>query len=417
MSDLSPSLLRNLATLRWFAVVGQSITVVLAIDLLGMPIDARMLWPAIGLLFVFNVWASWYAAHVSRFEAWQVLAQIAVDVIILAWLIGWSGGAMNPFTSLFLLPIAMVAIALPPRWVIATAILCGMGYGLSTALGQPLPHMHGAFGTALDLHLWGMAVNFIISAILVTLFLTRLARGLRERETELARLREQFARREGIVALATHAASVAHELNTPLGALTLLLEDQLDRQRLGEAPQYDDWQTMATLVNACRDRVRELALPASGAIEGSTLSECIDRIVERWQLLRPTIVLERSGVVEDCPGVVLDPGIGHLLQALLNNAADASEAADQSRVCLHIRTNESALCGEVRDFGHGFDADKPVLPRRLFDSSKPEGLGVGLALSHATVERLNGDLSIQNATGGGTRVSFRLPLTQGELPQ
>ncbi|MBS0583087.1 MAG: HAMP domain-containing histidine kinase [Proteobacteria bacterium] len=417
MSDLPPSLLRNLAILRWFAVIGQGVTVVLAVDLLGVPIETRMLWPAIGLLFVFNVWATWHAARASRFDEWQVLAQIAVDVIVLAWLIGWSGGAMNPFTSLFLLPIAMVAIALPPRWVVATAILCGAGYGLSTALGRPLPHVLGAFGTALDLHLWGMAVNFIISAILVTLFLTRLARGLRERETELARLREQFARREGIVALATHAASVAHELNTPLGALTLLLEDQLDRQRLGETPQYEDWQTMATLVNACRDRVRELALPASGAMEGSTLTECIDRVVERWQLLRPTIALERSGVVEDYPGVSLDPGIGHLLQALLNNAADASEAADESRVSLHIRTNERVLCGDVRDFGRGFDADKPLLPRRLFDSSKPEGLGVGLALSHATVERLNGDLSIRNAVGGGTRVSFRLPLTHEGVPQ
>ena len=221
----------------------------------------------------------------------------------------------------------------------------------------------------------------------------------------------------GEIALATHAASVAHELNTPLGALTLLLEDQLDRQRLGETPQYEDWQTMATLVNACRDRVRELALPASGAMEGSTLTECIDRVVERWQLLRPTIALERSGVVEDYPGVSLDPGIGHLLQALLNNAADASEAADESRVSLHIRTNERVLCGDVRDFGRGFDADKPLLPRRLFDSSKPEGLGVGLALSHATVERLNGDLSIRNAVGGGTRVSFRLPLTHEGVPQ
>lgn len=417
MSDLPPSLLRNLATLRWFAVVGQAMTVVLAIDLLGVPIEARMLWPAIGLLLAFNVWATWYAAHVTRFDAWQVLAQIAVDVAVLAWLIGWSGGAMNPFTSLFLLPIAMVAIALPPRWVFATAILCGTGYGLSTALGRPLPHMQSAFGTALDLHLWGMAVNFVISAILVTLFLTRLARGLREREMELARLREQFARREGIVALATHAASVAHELNTPLGALTLLLEDQLDRQRLGETPQYEDLQTMATLVNACRDRVRELALPASGAMEGSSLAECIDRIVERWQLLRPAITLERTGTIDDCPGVILDPGVGHLLQALLNNAADASEAAEESRVSLHIRTNEMALYGDVRDFGRGFDADKPLLPRRLFDSSKPEGLGVGLALSHATVERLNGDLSIQNAAGGGTLVSFRLPLTHGELQQ
>jgi two-component system sensor histidine kinase RegB len=410
MSDLSPSLLRNLASLRWFAVVGQSITVLLAIHVFGMPIDARMLWPAIAVLLLFNIWAAGYAARVQRVAQWQVLAQVAVDVAVLAWLIGWSGGAMNPFTSLFLLPIALAAVALPPRWVVATALLCGAGYGLSVAFGQPLPHVHGAFGTALDLHLWGMAVNFVISALLVTLFLTRLARGLRKRETELARLREQFAHNQGIVALATHAASVAHELNTPLGALTLLVEEQLDQQRVGETARREDLQTMAMLVNDCRDRVRELARPASGAIDGSTLTESIDRIVERWQLLRPSITLTRSGVIEDRPGALLDPGIGHLLQALLNNAADASEAAGDVRVSLAVQTIDRALCGEVRDYGRGVDADRPLLPRRLFDSSKTEGLGVGLALSHATVERLHGSLTIGDALDGGTRVSFKLPL-------
>jgi two-component system sensor histidine kinase RegB len=416
MSDVSPSLLRNLAILRWFAIVGQSITVVLATHLLGLPIDANKLWPAIGLLLVFNVWSTWNAARAPRFGPAEVFVQVGIDVAVLAWLIGWSGGAMNPFTSLFLLPIALVAVALPPRWVIATAILCGAGYGLSIALGQPLPHVHGTMDTAFDLHLWGMAVNFVISAIVVTFFLTRLARALHDRESEVASLREQFARNEGIVALATHAASVAHELNTPLGALTLIVEDQLEQRRLGEMPQREDLQTMAKLIDACRDRVRELAAPASGAIDGSTLAQSIDRIIERWQLLRPTIALSRSGVLEDRPDLALDPSIGHLLQTLLNNAADASESAGNARVDLHIETGHTELIGAVRDYGSGFQSSKPLLPGTLFSSSKPEGLGIGLALSHATVERLHGSLSMQDAAGGGVAVRFRLPLTHSLEP-
>jgi two-component system sensor histidine kinase RegB len=53
-----------------------------------------------------------------------------------------------------------------------------------------------------------------------------------------------------------------------------------------------------------------------------------------------------------------------------------------------------------------------LLPGRLFKTSKPEGLGIGLVLSHATVERLNGDLSMQSpAEGAGVSVTFRLPGT------
>lgn len=50
--------------------------------------------------------------------------------------------------------------------------------------------------------------------VVVLVFTTRLAADLRARERELARLRERFTRNEGIVALATHAAAMAHELNT-----------------------------------------------------------------------------------------------------------------------------------------------------------------------------------------------------------
>lgn len=410
MIDLSSGLLRTLAVLRWWAVAGQALTVLLVVHAWGLPLAAAPLWCGIAVLAAFSAWASRRAARSVAASPVEVLAHVAVDVAVLAWMIGWSGGAMNPFASLFLLPIAFVAVALPPRWVGATVALCGAGYALSAAFGVPLPHAHGLLGDSLDLHLWGMAVTFVLSAAVVVYFLTRLAAALRQRERELARLREQFARNEGIVALATHAASVAHELNTPLGSLTLMLEDQLADAPPGSA-QRDDIVLMATLVNACRDRVRELAAPADPATDARPLADRLDTIVERWHLLRPAVQLNRSGIVAD-DAVELDAGFGHLLQALLNNAADASALAASMQVDLHLESAASQLTGAVRDYGPGFETAEPLLPGTLFRTTKPDGLGVGLALSHATIERLGGELSMEAADGGGVVVRFRLPLKE-----
>lgn len=410
MTDLSSRLLRTLAVLRWWAVAGQALTVALVVHAWGLPLAAAPLWGGIAALAAFNAWASYRAATSVAASHGEVLAHVAVDVVVLAWMIGWSGGAMNPFASLFLLPIAFAAVALPPRRVGATVALCGAGYALSAAFGVPLPHAHGLLGDSLDLHLWGMAVTFVLSAAVVVYFLTRLAAALRQRERELARLREQFARNEGIVALATHAASVAHELNTPLGSLTLMLEDQLADAPPGSA-QRDDVLLMATLVNACRDRVRELAAPADLATDARPLAERLDTIVERWRLLRPAVRLNRSGVVAG-GAVELDAGFGHLLQALLNNAADASASAASMQVDLHLESAGSQLTGAVRDYGPGFETAEPLLPGTLFRTTKPDGLGVGLALSHATIERLGGELSMEAADGGGVVVRFRLPLKE-----
>lgn len=408
---LTPGLLRNLVLLRWFAVAGQLITVTLVLHVLDIPLRPLPLWGGIAALALFNLWASWRIRHLRHVDPIEVVAHLSFDIAVLAWLIGCSGGAMNPFAPLFLLPIALAAVALPARWVIATALLCCIGYAASALLGQPLPHVHGVTGDAFNLHLVGMAVMFAISVAVITFFLSRFAQALREREQELAGLREQFARNEGILALATHAAAVAHELNTPLGTLTLMLEDQLDQ---APASTREELSTMAALVDVCRDRVRELAAPAVQAETVADLGATLERVVERWRLLRPTILLERSGRLAAMPMFALDAGVGHLLTALLNNAADASEQMGDARVALHLEADGERLIGSVRDHGAGFSDNGAAWPGALFRSTKPHGLGVGLALSHATVERLGGELTLQAADGGGTRIVFRLPLHHGE---
>lgn len=407
MSKLPSGLLRTLATVRWIAVAGQTLTVALVVHGFGLPVAPLPLWAGIAALAAFNLWAWPRARGQAEVGSAEALLHVLADLVNLTWMIAWSGGAMNPFASLFLLPLALAAVAMPWRLVLLVLAACGLGYALSAALGRPLPHLHAFGGDALDLHLWGMAVNFVISAAVVAWFLTRLAQTLREREQEIARLREQFARREGIVALATHAAAVAHELNTPLGTLTLMAEDAIAESTPGSERRADA-ELMAALIDQCRDRVRELARPADTAAASRRLHEVLDELVQRWQLLRPTVELARSEQLPADLVVHWDAGVGHLLQALLNNAADASQAAGSAQVDLSLAWQTDRLCGSVRDFGTGLTHS--TAPGRLFQSSKPDGLGLGLALSHATVERLGGLLAMDTAEGGGIRVRFELPL-------
>ena len=236
------------------------------------------------------------------------------------------------------------------------------------------------------------------------MFTTRLALSLRRREQELSTLRERFARNEGIVTLATHAASVAHELNTPLATMTLLVDDIAEQSTQSEL--REDLDTLRELLVLCHERVLALAAPAdrSNAQEAVTVQE----VLAQWRLVRPDIQLQRN---LDAPVQLrLEPGVGHLLMVLLNNAADASERAGRPRVDLELRVAGGQLLGEVRDYGAGFDTAKATLPGTLFDSGKPHGMGVGLALSHATVERLAGEMWMQPAQGSGARVGFRLPM-------
>jgi two-component system, sensor histidine kinase RegB len=393
--------LRLLCKLRWWGIAGQVITIYLVTGPMAVDLRALPLWGGVAVLAAFNAYASWRITQPSEPGPAEVFVHLLIDITVLAWLIGWSGGIENPFSTLFLLPIALSLLSLPKPWIWATATAALGGFAISVWAGRPLPHVHSLMGDAFDLHKAGMLVNFVVTAGVLLVFAARLATMWRARERELAALREKFTRNEGILALATHAASVAHELNTPLATLTLLVDD------LDEQGSREEHATMRLLIGQCRDRVRALAAPAQEHSAGAGLVD-LEEVIDRWQLVRPAIRLERSGSISGHERV--DASVGHLLQALLNNAADASEHAGGTQVDLRLAVDAGQLIGEIRDYGPGFSETTPLLPGTLFRSSKPGGLGIGLALSHATVERLGGELSMHaSPTGHGVTVRFKLP--------
>lgn len=388
------SFLRTLCSLRWLAIAGQAATILVASAVLGLALPLEPLWIGVGVLIGFNVYASLRLRHSRDLSHATAFGHLLVDMAVLAWMVGWSGGLSNPFGMMFLILTALAALALPRNWALAAALAGISGYFAAAILGQPL---RGDVNTH-TLLLWGLGANFLISVVVVLVFTTRLAADLRAREREQARLRERFTRNEGIVALATHAAAMAHELNTPLATMTLLADEIAAEVQEPELKQ--DVATLSQLLALCRERIRNLAVPT--AVD-------LVRVVGQWRLIRPTIDLQRSGTLP--ASLRVDPAIAHLLQALLNNAADAGEAASEPRVDLHLEYGYGALRGEVRDYGRGFDPDQTLLPATsLFNSGKPGGLGVGLALSHATVEQMGGEMTMTAADGGGTRIRFYLPL-------
>lgn len=403
MNPSDASFLRTLCSLRWLATAGQAATILVCTGLMRLELPQAPLWSGVLALALFNLYAQIRVSHSDTAAPATAFGHILVDITVLTWMVGWSGGIANPFGSLFVILIALAALALPLNWTMAVAAACVAGYAVSAAFGLPLPH--GGFDP-LSLHMWGMAANFLISTIVVLVFSTRLALALRERQREISTLRERFARNEGIVALATHAASVAHELNTPLATMTLLVDDAVEQ--CAQPELREDLETVRELLVQCHERVLALAAPAdNGTLAGDV---AVQDVLERWRLVRPTIQLQRN---PDAPmRLMLEPSVGHLLLVLLNNAADAGERTGHPQVDLSLRIEDGRLEAEVRDYGPGFDTHQALLPGKLFNSGKPDGMGVGLALSHATIERLRGELWMLPAEGQGARVGFRLPLPQ-----
>lgn len=357
-------------------------------------------------------------AEWRRGRAWPVLdaemlLQLCLDVAVISVLLYFTGGASNPFVSLYLLPVTIAATTLPRRHAAALTVLAAAGYSLLMVYYVPLmPGAHAHHGAQdFTLHVVGMWVNFLVCAVLVLWIVSRMAGALRERDRQLALAREKAMRDDRILSIGLLAAGAAHELATPVSTMAVLVKDMAAATR-DDPERAEDLHTLKAQVDHCRQVIQGLAASAGQARETQSrftdLRAYVDQTIERWRLLRPAVPLVTHFAMDAPTPVVADDTLSLSLTSLLNNAADASPGGIE----LATRCDRHEVTLEIMDRGPGIPAQVMRNAGRALVTTKPsgKGWGIGLLLANATVERLGGSIVLMNRPEGGSCTRVTLPL-------
>ena len=389
--------LRSLFWLRHFAVLAQLITMVVADRWLGYPIP----WPTITSILLltaaFNFYTGWWLKQAAPFRGWRLMLQFGFDVLQLAAVLYYTGAGQNPFVSLLLLPVALALLTGSTRLTVFVLSFAVLAY-VALLLFPPDFHWHVAHDEMMTLHLYGMWINFVVTALAMAAFGLRLLRQLREHENQIRLARERSLRDERLVALGTQAAQVAHQLGTPLNTL-LLLADEL-RQPLAETEKREVLAELDRQIGHCRNWL--LSLREIGQQEASQpLNQLVRDTVEQWRWYRPQAELSTELAVLDSLTLAVPSSLSPALLNLLNNAFEASQRNGQRSVRIQAQLIGEVLQLSIYDAGTGFG-----------ERRNSAGLGIGIHLANASIERLGGSVSWQPVPGGGTRTDVSLPLTE-----
>ena len=386
----------------------------LGVAQLGFGVQLR--WEAMSALLLVLLAAGvfgWLRSRLAHISETELFMHLLLDVATLSGLLYLSGGSTNPFVSLYLLPLVIAAITLPPRYAWSMAAVTASCYGLLFFFYLPLGAMHAGHTQAeFRVHIIGMWINFVLSAGLIAFFVGRMARAIRARDAELARQKEIGLRNERIVALGTLAAGAAHELGTPLSTMAVVL-NELAQDHADEPQLSRDLATLRQQVAACKQTITRMVAAAGEArAEGGgaqAVDEFLRETLDNWRLLRPSVTLaERMSGPAPAPTILNEHTLRQAIVNLLDNAADASPHS----VELDCSWGSDRLRLEIRDCGPGLNAEAETHVGRGFFSTKAEGQGngIGLLLAKATFERLGGQLRLDARSGGGVRTLLELPL-------
>jgi signal transduction histidine kinase len=246
-------------------------------------------------------------------------------------------------------------------------------------------------------------------------------------EREAARLRQHLAHIGRVSAMGELTASLAHELNQPLTAI--LNNAEVALQHLETAPP-----DLASLREILTDIVaddkraaavihRLRALVSRGELAHVAL-DINDVVAEVAQLVRNDVVLRKIPMaVHLAPGLPTIRGDRvQLQQVVLNMVLNGLEAMveangrERALALRTTRTGDAAVMVTIEDSGIGIDVDDV---ERMFEplyTTKPEGLGMGLAIARTIVQAHGGQLHASNNAAGGATFGFTLPVC-GEPPR
>jgi signal transduction histidine kinase len=235
------------------------------------------------------------------------------------------------------------------------------------------------------------------------------------------RVREmQLRQAEGLAALTTLSAGVAHEIKNPLTSIDIHI--QLMKKEIAklEGEETKNMSNLLVIVKEEVDRLNSIVqdfLFAVRPMSMSTSMEDINEIVkEMAQFLQYEVEEQDIEFVldldEDLPRVLVDPK--YLKQAFLNVIKNAIEAI-HGKGEIHIKTEsteEGDVAVQIMDNGEGIPECRMGKIYDPYFTTKKFGSGLGLVIVYKIIKELGGTLKVKSKEGVGTRFSIELPILE-----
>jgi two-component system sensor histidine kinase RegB len=403
--------LRTLVLIRWIAVAGQLLTLLVVHMMLGFTLPLEIAIGVVAASALLNIANSFQGAGSVVLGDRDAMLYLAYDVVQMTALLYLSGGLENPFALLLLAPVTVGASILSR---VSVSVLSAISVGAITVLAMwhlPLPWDEDIpnFPALYVVAVW---LALVLATIFIAAYIWNVTEEGRRMSDAFAATQLALAREQRISAVGALAAAAAHELGSPLGTIAVVAKE-LARDLPPDSPHAEDARLLLQETARCRSILAGLSQQRE--IDGGDpfvmlpISALVEAAGEPHQRSLTEIVYETDGAPADQPSVQRLPEILHGLGNLIQNALQFA----RHRVEVMTSWDARQVTVEVADDGPGFASHilsrlgEPYVSGR--GDAQTGHMGLGIFIAETLLRRTGAVLEFSNASTSGAVVRVSWP--------
>ena len=388
----------TLTILRYIAIFGQFIAVNIVFFYLDLtfPIKESYIIIFIGLLT--NLFLQ-FKVKVYQLKDTYASLFLLYDLFQLSSLLYLTGGILNPFSILMIIPTIVSSTFLSMGTTIILGLITSFLLFIISFTHFPLPGLDSNIFAVPNYYTIGILISILIGLIFLSYFGIRFAGETKKRSEALNKLQEVISKEYELESLGGQAAAAAHSLGTPLATISVVAKEL--KKEIGDDKEYSkDIDLLISQTKRCSEILKKISkkqIEEDNFLSTIKFEDLLQEIIDSF---KETSSKKIELVVDNDQNKIAirrTPEIIYGLRNFIGNAVKFSKR----KVLITLTSNKKSIEIKINDDGPGIPEDiiekigEPYIKSRSEELKPNSGLGLGSFLGKTLLERQGAKLTFR----------------------
>jgi len=398
--------------LRWFAIIGQLITINVIYFIFSFKFNLFLE----NLIILIGVLSNLYLIYIhqrTQLQDKEAFFFLLHDIMQLSFLIYLTGGIANPFAIFLIIPAIFSSSNLGFRSNLLLGVITVFTIVFLTIFKQPLPYPVNEHFHVDIYYYYSIPISLIIALIFLNYFALTFGIESRLRKEALNKMQEIMSKEHELLSLGGQAAAAAHSLGTPFSTIKIISTDLLEQFKEDKEVKKDI-ELLVSQIDRCSEILKKLTL--NPIIEDDfidsdlTIANYVKEIVKSFEKTSKKEFIVNYNQNSNPVNITKSIEIVYGLRNFIGNANKFSE----TKVFINVKSDDLFTEIVIEDDGEGYPADvlrkigEPYIKSFKSLNKEKSGLGLGIFIGKTLLEKNKAMILCGNSqTRKGAEVSIK----------